>query len=375
MPRAPGGLRAPQVAGEAVDCWAQPLAPCRGNPDPIHLMRCTRLALCLGALLPLTLAFQPRETRLSFDPVADQTLTKTFEQEHTMTLEDVVVTIMGQELELDGAPESVIESSERIVLVDTYGAVEDGRVARLSRTFETLERERTTTNEGEDEFFEESSELEGVVVAFRWEDGEYVAAFGEDFEDEDEDLLEGLWFDADLSGFLPEGEVEEGDTWEPDYQVWRQLNEPGGDLTFLDEDGESTRDELDEELEDNLEGTVECEFTGIREEDEGRVAVIEVTVETEAEGSVVEDLTDEAQADGAEVSSVTNTRTVTIETETEGELLWLIEEGRFLSFQGTGEAEITMLIELEMVPNDGETFLQSQELTFAGELEVEVTFE
>ena len=62
-------------------------------------------------------------------------------------------------------------------------------------------------------------------------------------------------------------------------------------------------------------------------------------------------------------------------TETEGELLWLIEEGRFLSFQGTGEAEITMLIELEMVPNDGETFLQSQELTFAGELEVEVTFE
>jgi len=338
-------------------------------------MRCTRLALCLGALLPVTLAFQPRETSLSFDPVVDETLTKTFEQQYTMTLEDVVVTIMDQELELDGTPESVIESSERIVLIDTYGAVEDGRVARLERTFETLERERTSTNEGEEEFFEESSDLEGVVVAFRWEDGEYLSAFAEDFEDEDEDLLEGLWFDADLSGFLPDGEVEEGDTWEPDYEVWRQLNEPGGDLTFLDEEGESTRDELDERLEENLEGTVECEFTGIREEDGMRVAVIEVTVETETEGTEVEDLTDDAQADGAEVSSVTNSRTVSVETETEGELLWLIEEGRFLSFQGSGEAEITMLLELEMIPNDGETFLQTQELSFVGELEVEVTFE
>lgn len=339
-------------------------------------MRLTRTALLFGALLPVTLAFQPRGTSLAFTPEEGLSLTKTFEQQYVMTLDDVAVSIMGEQLELDGVPENVIESGETIVFVDDYEGVADGRATRLVRTFETLERTRRDTSpEGENETGE-SSELESLAVVFTWSDDheEYGAAFADEESDADEDLLEGLWYDADLTGFLPDGEVEEGDSWEIDYEVWRQLNEPSGDLTFLDEDGESTFDEVDELLRENIEADIEVTFEGVREADGERVAVLTIEVETETEATVEEDLTEAFREDGAEIDSATQSRTISIVNESEGELLWLIEEGRFLSYEGTGSAEIEMTMTL-MIEGDGEPFVQEQTLVFLGELEVLVSFE
>lgn len=340
-------------------------------------MRINRTALVLGALLPVTLAFQPRETSLTFKPTEGLSLTKTFTQNLTMTLDDLVVAINDEEMEVDEIPELTIESHELIVLVDDYGAVEDGRPLRVSRMFETLERRRLETNSEGEEEAEETSELESLEVVFAWDadDEEYVASFGDDVEDGDEDLLEGLWCDVDFSGFLPDGEVEEGDTWEVDYEDWLRLIEPSGKLTFLDEDGDPTEDDLDRMLRENTEAEITCEFKGVRDEDGEEVAVIEITFETESEATEEEDVRDVIFEADVPISSAIQSRTVELEVEGEGEFLWLIREGRFLSFEGMSTAEISMESSLTIEPDDGEVFTQSQTLYFLGENEVSVTFE
>ena len=337
-------------------------------------MRTLRIALFLGALLPITLAFQPRGTSLTHKVVEGQTLTKTFDQDFTMTIEDVSVTVMGEEMEIPEIPENIIHSTESIVFTDTVGAVADNKAQRVARTFETLNRTRTNTTPDGEESMEETSDLEELEVVFAWDadDEEYAVDFGEDVEDGDTDLLEGIWFEADLAEFLPGGDVEEGDTWEVDYQAWRRLNEPSGDLTFLDEEGESTRDELDDMLSDNVEGEVTCEFKGVREVDGQRVGVIAIHVESETSATLETDMMDMMEP-GA-VSSATQTREVNVEGEFEGELLWLIEEGRCLSYSGTGSSEIEV-IETASISGDMGDFEQTQVLNFLGEGEIEITFE
>lgn len=330
------------------------------------------MALGLGLLLPTTLAFMPTGASIRFAPEEGLTLTKTFVQKSTATLESVELTMGDESQEVDEVPEITIDSSETIVFEDTYTGVGDDRPTKLTRKFEELARTREQSTPDEDVSSEETSELEDLTAIYTWDDDDesYSAAFDDD-SDGDEDLLEPTWCDADLLGFLPEGEVDEGDTWDVDIDAWRHVLEPGGDLSFLNEDGESNSDEIDQEISDSLDGDIECEFKGFREDDDVRVAVIAVTIEVEGSG----DLEEELEVEDEHISSAMQSREISVSTELEGELLWDVGGGHLLSFSAVGETNVEMNEGLTLEIETGDTWDQSQLLTFSSEVELDFTFE
>ena len=330
-------------------------------------------ALGLGLLLPATLAFMPTGASIRFAPEEGLTLTKTFVQSSEVTLESMEMMMGDETQEVDELPEININSTETIVFEDTYDSVGDERPTQLTRHFVELGRVREQSMQDESETSEETSELVDTVVIYSWDDDEeaFSAEFDED-SDGDEDLLESTWCDADLLGFLPDGEVDEGDTWEVDIEAWRHVLEPGGDLTFLDDEGESSMDEIDEEISASLDGDVECEFKGFRDEDGVRVAVIAVTVEVEGAGDSEEEQEIEPND---HVTGVTQSREVSISSEYEGELLWAVEAGHLLSLSLAGETSVEVNETVSFELTEGDTFEQSQLMTFGSETEIEFTFE
>ena len=333
----------------------------------------TRLGLLLALPLALTAGLSPSATTIRFAPEEGLSLTKTFESKTSAELEEMFLEMGDEEIEPDELPEILIRSSETIVFEDTYDAVADGRATTLTRSFTELGRSRSETFPGEDgspteNEYDETSDLADTVVVFSWDEDDeaYTAEFHED-SDGDEDLLEGLYGDADVLGFLPEDEVEEGDTWEVDVEHYRKFFSPSGDLTFLNEEGETTRDEIDEEIEESLDGEIECELESV----EDGLATIAVTIEVEGEGDTEEDL----EGDGEMIDSAVQTRTVSVESEYEGTMVWNLRAGHLVSFELVGESEVSIAEGITLEISNGETFEQMQTMVFTSETEIEVTFE
>ena len=322
--------------------------------------------------MPVTAAFLPTGASIRFAPEAGLSLTKTFVQSSEASLESVELQMGDETQDVDEVPEITIHSVETIVFEDTYNSVGEGRPDKLMRRYAELLRTREQSTPDGEESKEETSELADLTVVYTWDADEeaYMAAYHEDDEG-DEDLLEPTWCEADMLGFLPVGEVEEGDTWSVRIDAWRHVLEPGGDLTFLDEDGESNSDEIDEEIFESLDGDIECEFKGFREEDDVRVAVIAVTIELTGEGDTEEEL----EIDNENISSGLSHRKVSIETELEGELLWNVAAGHMMSFHVVGESTVEMNEGVTLELGTGDTWEQAQILTFSSELEMTFTFE
>ena len=138
----------------------------------------------------------------------------------------------------------------------------------------------------DDQDSEESkeSELEGVSVAFAFEDGGYTAEFpGE--EAVDKEVLAGLEALLPWASLLPEEGVEVEAEWEIDAEAFAEFFDLGGDLAW-DSEGNDDEDAQESEVEGtaiwNIEGghlsslELECEFTSIQE----MIMVMEMGPET-----------------------------------------------------------------------------------------------
>ena len=336
-------------------------------------MRSFRFIACCAALVPLTAALAPRGTAITFAPEAELSLTKTYSQVLNAELAEILFSMNGEDVEIEEVPTITITSTETIVLTDTYDAVGDGRPTKLTRVFDELSRSREQSAEEEQTTFEETSELEGLSVAFVWDDdeSEYTARFTDEDESADEDLLDELFGDADMLGFLPRGEVEEGDTWSVELDDYRRLFSPSGELTFVDEDDEPSREEIDDMIDENLEGEIECTFKGVEEVDDVRMAVIEFTIELESEGETTEDM----EVEDDEVDSATQSRTITIDSEYEGTLYFNLAAGHVASVTIVGESNFSIKEGVLIVHPEFGEFTQNQTMFFEGELEGEITFE
>ena len=335
--------------------------------------RLKRIALGLAVLLPLTAAFAPRGTAITFAPKEGSSLTKTYNQVLNAELAELSISFNGEEMEMEEQPELSISSVEKIVLTDTYDAVDEGRATKLTRVFDELSRGRTQTFGDESDETEEVSELEGLTVLFTW-DGEeetYTAAFQEEDKDADKDLLADLFGDADMLGFLPTDEVEVDDTWSVELIDYRRLFSPSGELVFMNEDGESNKDEIDELLDDNLDGEIECTFTGIEDVDGTQMAVIAFTIELDSEAET----SDALEPPYGDMPPGTATRKITTESEYEGTLYFNLAAGHISSATIVGETSFTVEEGVDFELPDGETFSQVQTMVFDGEVEVDITFE
>jgi len=297
------------------------------------------LALMAAPLLALSAQFE----ELAFQPEDGLSLTTNSERVLTLNLQDSGMTILfdGEEHEGIESPEIelVMIETETLEFTDVY-EVDEGETLSLRRTFveiATLSEQELTDPEGE-EFSEETpgaSELESTTVIFTWndDDDEFEAAFDDGDGDADEELLEGLVAVADLSWFLPDDEIDEGDTWDVDVDAFRELTSLSGDLVVVREDDDDEEDDFGEQFDENLEGELVGEFTGVREEDDLRLAEIrlsgslETIVEQEEEFEVEE-------GEGVKVE------TYDFDFEIEGLLLWNLDENRAHSLLLEGEVQM-----------------------------------
>ena len=310
----------------------------------------------------LLVATAPDEINLAVEE--GLSVTKTFVTEMNAELDAFSVTVDGEEQDGIPDPEFSLSDTTRVVFVDEYRSVDGDRIQSLVRTFEELNDSTTRSSvdpggEASDDTSEGESDLEGLEVLFEWDADaeEYEASFVDD-DAGDDDLLDGLIAGADFREFLPEDEVEEGDTWEVDPAAFEAIINPSGEVKIVSDEEEDSS-ELQEQMRDNVSGTIEASFKGI----EDGVATIEITVEIDT--SAIDD-SPAGLPEGAEA-----TQELAITYECEGQLLWDMKRGVAKSLEMGGD------IEIQITGNQGggggpEVVIEQ---TLIGDFTVEATFE
>lgn len=346
----------------------------------------TRRILVPVLAIPALVAFSPAGVQLSFAPSKGLTVTKTIEQTSEMALEEMVTVVNGNEMDQGMDMETAQTTS--FVFTDSYAEMASGQPAKLVRKFDKLSD--TNVNEmshpmmGDmDEETASESELEGLTVEFRWdaEGGDYVAKFPED-EEGDEALLEGLAEDVDLRAFLPDGEVDEGESWEVEPSAMRAVLAPGGDLK-LEADGgggmmSSGPQPSMEQILGEMEGKVTATFTGTREVEGTSMAVIKLAIEISSSNDLADFLTEQManqeMPEGMDFEMDVESMDMEFALEGEGELLWNMKAGILGSLSIEGDSSVTT--DMAMTVNAmGQEQAMENSVTLAGSTTIEMTFE
>lgn len=313
-------------------------------------------------LTPLCLAGDWSADHPTFAPKAGASLTKTVLVQGDLELEEMKLMVGGQDMsEMAGQMEMSMKNEARVVLVDTYLALEDGRPSKLKRTFEeigTKTHSSGSTMMGEqqnDMSFE--SDLEGKSVLFTLDGDEYKAAYADD-EKGDEALLEGLEENTDLRGFLPTKEVKEDDSWKVGPEAVKALLLTGGDLKLRPSESNAAMGGLESmnfspsDMLSEIEGTFEATFKGTRTEGDHKVAVIAISLDCTSANDLTErmqsmtDAMDDQLPEGA--SMKVTAFDGEYEYEAEGELLWNLETGLVHGLQLSGELRMIMDVSMSM---------------------------
>jgi len=328
-------------------------------------MKIKPLTLSLLLFTPAMLALQPRGTKLAFAVEEGLVSKKTFTSEVQMVLDDFSMLMNGQESPMtpDMSMENTVEFE--LVVSDEYVEMGDGAPAKLLRTFETLESNRSSAMEvdmmgqvqSSDSSAGAESELEGATVQFKWDEdtGEFTVSFPDD--DGDEELLEGLLEDLDLRMFLPEEEVAEGDEWKVDPLALQTILAPGGDLKLVPEESDgddemmmgmnSDAGNTGDWFNEDLEGEVTATLEGMREADDGtQVAVIAIRFEISNAVDVTEEARkemEEAELPPEVTSMDLQSADIEMELEGEGTLLWNVAKG--CAYSCEVEADLTLIVD------------------------------
>ncbi len=338
----------------------------------------TLFLLAAGLAAPI-LAPQLDGQLLSFRVEDGTSLTTTATRVLTLELSDgeMSMSFDGEEHEAE-APEIelVITEEESLTFSDVFTGVTEGRAAKIKRTFDEIETsssQHLVNPEGEEMEDETpgTSELTEKTVVFTWDadDESYSCAFDESVEDGDPDLLEELEAIADFSWYLPEGEVEVGDTWEIDVEAFRQTSSLSGELSVVregDEDDEDT--DFGDQFNDNLSGEITGEFLEVREEDGRKLAVLHITSELETS---IEQTQEMELEDGGEGSG---TETYEFEFELEGDLLWDLDAGHAVSFTLGGDCSMTLTNEQEFIGQGHEIQIRTSQ-DFEGTVEYKISID
>lgn len=344
---------------------------------------------------PLLLSGERRGTKIAFSVEPGSTITKTYETETELTLDNFDMTMNGQEPPMMPGMDMSVHGVVTLEVEDTYSKVADGRPTMLTRSFETLSGTSDVVMEldimGEiqnmDMSMEMNSVLEGEAVEFVWNEEEgahdVVLPAGSALEDED---VEGLIEDMDFRILLPAEEVDEGDEWEVPLAAVHSILAPGGDTKLIPEEmeeelsslgGGSEMGSASDFFNEDVEGEFIATFDGMRKTDDGEVAVIKFTFElsnavdlTEATRASLEDAELPEGVGEMEVEHVD----LEIAYEGEGELTWDLDAGHFRTFTASGDFE--MLMDQGMSINAmGQEMSIEQTLEFSGSLGYDVSAE
>jgi hypothetical protein len=328
--------------------------------------------LSLGTAAAALFVVRAEEPRYA---VADGTvLVRSYHSTTKLDSEPCQLSLGGKPVPSAEHPEmrlSVVDD-RTLEFTDTIAKVADGRPVKFVRAFDELENDGSETmslvlpdgkedKKGSDR--ERRSELAGRKVVFTWdsEKKEYAKAW--DGEGGDDELLEKLEADVDWLGLLPGKAVEKGDSWSLDPKLFVSLQLPGGNLHWKVEGKEPdpVSESINSQLSENMDGESKATWQGRREVDGKELGVIAIEADLTTQGKAGSD-------DGREE------RSMELEVEYEGEVLWDMDGGHIAGFTFEGKVHALMSIERPLPTPQGEVPLRQEfDLSGTSKHELEVT--
>ncbi len=304
--------------------------------------------LLATALLPIA---PQRGDQLIWRPAAGTQVQRTVSSSLASVTEEALLSMNGDERDTGSGMERSSEST--VQTTDRFGDPRgDSGPGSIQRTFDTVVESMDIAGQPEGVLVRGaeggSRPMEGLAVNFAWDEDSsgYEPSWQPGAGGQDE-WLTGLRADMDGAAFLPEGPVEEGDTWKVDLSSVQDLFRPGGEI-FVEEDGNLEDDQDipeggivilvpstgDIRRLDDLQGKLSAEYAGRREVDGRSLGVIELELQLEGEIDVSEDL-----QDGSPIDQVFDTAKLGLTYAGRGELLWDIEGHHMAGFSFEAEIE------------------------------------
>jgi len=313
--------------------------------------------LTLGAAAAVLFLARADEPRYA---VADGTeLVRDYRSSTKLDSGPCALSVNGKPLPAEEAPDlrlSVVDE-RTLEFTDTIEKVADGRPTKLVRAFGELENDGSETLHiaGPDgKVVDKASERErrspfaGKSVRFTWDPKEEAydpAWVGEGGDDE---LLEKLAADVDWLGLLPGKAVEKGDSWKVEPKLFVSLQLPGGNLHWEVEGKEPdpVADSINAQLSDNMAGEANATWEGRRQVDGKELGVI----------SIVADLSTHGEGGTKEGEQ----RSMELDVEYEGEVLWDLAESHIAAFTFDGKVRALMSIERKAPLPTGEGLVRQE---------------
>lgn len=323
----------------------------------------TYSATTAALAFPLLLAFSPAPAEtVQFSPKAGTAITKAFATTTELELDDADIRVGGNPMPSDGMEMSQ-KAVQSITVSDEYGDTVDGRMGKLTRTYDSISMEsdmdmlmgmpQSVSGSG-------TSGLEGKTVVFDWneEEEEYDTKFKEG-EKGDAELLEELAFGMDLVGLLPTEQIKVGATYDIEPGALEELLAPGGNMgVVMETDGDgggmpgmdpSQSGDMSPFFEEALDGTATGKLKEVRESDGVRLAVIELNFDVLGAADLTESMGEMSGGDmppGVDISVDRMEMEMTYVGE--GEMLWNLTAGHVHSVNLEGELTINMDMAMTM---------------------------
>lgn len=153
---------------------------------------------------------------LSTDYSRERTLKVVSETTTSVETTSMSMTRDGEPVDVGGRGGGTVESTRKVVCLDTVLAHEDGRPTKVKRVFDEVEGS-VLFGSGEDaREIDRESPLDGETLILTIDDEGDVIAEMEEGEPDDSAVLQGHSITLALDALLPEGDVEVGDSWEPE---------------------------------------------------------------------------------------------------------------------------------------------------------------
>lgn len=324
--------------------------------------------------------------KISFAPKPGTIVTKTFKTVSSMETEAYDMLMGGEPIPNAPQMEMTTESQQTLKATDEYGAVSNGKIEKLTRTYDVISMTNDTDVDMQvmknSTSVKGTSPLESKSIEFDWnpEEDAYDVSYAEG-EDGDGDLLDGLDVDLDLAGLLPAEELEVGESYEIDPAELVNVLSPGGDMKLeMEVEGEAIgmgaqspeqSGDMREYFEQGVEGDVTGTFKEMRAVEGVEVAVIELDVAIES----VADLAEQAAEMGSGMPPSMNVEIgkldMSLEYEGAGELLWNVAAGHIHSLTLSADMAVTMDMAMT-IENQGE---MSMKIAMVGTSDTTITTE
>ena len=315
----------------------------------------TRFAFLGLAAATGLVAFVGPKDEVRFAVAEGTTLTKSFETSMEMSLDDLIISFNGQELDpaAMGADFDLADANGSfgyvLSVVDEYGKMADGKPAMLRRTIDTLMGEYSS---GMGDSGSESAPIEGETLVYTWDAEEDAYAIKLDSEDAaiDPEEYEMMAEDLDLRSMLPKDSVSEGDSWTIGGRDMMGVLVPGLDVNkAIDAANEEASNgdvpiELEEFMDSVAEGMVlELTYAGTREVDGRSLMVIEIGGDFEQNLDLSDMILEAISAEMPPEASVDLSVVIEMAAEATGEMLWDGKAGHFVSMDM--EMDFVMVID------------------------------